>query len=72
MSFWDKKQQLYSESRDQKHGGLVSLRDILLKLEFRLCFILKGVRMWLVVANFLILEFFVLAAVLLGLITVFL
>ena len=61
---------LFRKPADREDDALVSQRTILPKLEFRL--LLKGEGMWLVIANFLVQESFVLAAVHVGLVTMFL
>lgn len=61
---------LFRKSADQEDGALVSQRIILPELEFRLVFKREGI--WLVISNFLVQEFFVLIALLAGLVTMFL
>ena len=61
---------LFGKPAGRKDGGLVPQRSILPKLEFWL--LLKGERVWLAVANFLMPEFFVFASVHLGVVTMFL
>ena len=61
---------LIRKSADQEDGALVSQRTILPELEFR--FVSKREGIWLVISNFLVQEFFVLIALLAGLVTMFL
>ena len=61
---------LFRKSVDQEDGALVSQRIILPELEFRLVSKREGI--WLIISNFLIQESFVLIALHVGLVTMFL
>ena len=61
---------LFRNPADQE-DGLMSPRTILPELEFRLLLRSHGREVWVVVANFLVPESFVLAAILGGLIAMF-
>ena len=60
------------KSADHEDGGLVSQRIIFPKLEIGLLLHCKGRGVWLVVVNFLVLDFFILTTIQLGPVTVFL
>ena len=62
---------LFGKPAAQEDAGLVSQRTILPELDFRLLLLKGKGGVWLVVADFLVPESFVLAAVLLGLVTMF-
>ena len=61
---------LFRKSVDQEDGALVSQRIILPELEFRLVSKREGI--WLIISNFLIQESFVLIAVHIDQVTMFL
>ena len=61
---------LFRKSVDQEDGALVSQRIILPELEFRLVSKREGI--WLIISNFLIQESFVLIALHVGPVTMFL
>lgn len=60
---------LFRKPSDQEADGLVSPKPIITQFRIQASFILKGKEVWLVVANFLTLESFDLAAALRGLVT---
>ena len=61
----------FRKPSDQEADGLVSQKTIITQFRIQASFILKWKEVWLMVANFLILESFVLAAALRGLVTMF-
>lgn len=57
---------LYGKSADREDGGLVSQRLRLTQVRIWASFIVKGKRMWQVIADFMVSESFVHAAVHIG------